>query len=346
MALVLLCTLTACPIPGGPSTENIDPEEGHNNADDAEPAFLFPFYVGAVWQYRVSAESNGDTGTPGTIQLTVVDVDTAIPSATISVTGQLSEYPGGYTFSDTIFIRQNGDDELECRSTSSEPWAKTLATGSWSDGAYLLVPKNSSSTMETSSASVTIDLGTFDTIKVRSYKSDYDSIYEIDERETSEQYFCDIGIAKSYHYRFYGDYSGYPFISATKQCEIVLTGYEIPLPDGTVVSNGGVLGPDVAPLAPTNLEATVTQYTEVHLSWDDTSPFESGFVVERSVGGGSFLEIDRTEADVATYDTSELRTTASVIYTYRVAAFNDAGLSAYSNSVDVLILALTRAADR
>jgi hypothetical protein len=67
----------------------------------------------------------------------------------------------------------------------------------------------------------------------------------------------------------------------------------------------------------------------ITLSWQDNSSSESGFRIERSLGGGSFAEIAQTNADVSGF--TDVGLASATIYDYRVAAFSVSGDSPYSN---------------
>lgn len=67
----------------------------------------------------------------------------------------------------------------------------------------------------------------------------------------------------------------------------------------------------------------------ITLTYNDNSDNEDGFVIERKVDDGDFVEIDRVGPDVETYiDESPA---VGSMNTYRVAAFNSFGLSGYTN---------------
>lgn len=68
---------------------------------------------------------------------------------------------------------------------------------------------------------------------------------------------------------------------------------------------------------------------EALLNWNDNSNNEAGFNVERSVEGGSWEQIGTTGVDEASY--SDVTVEAGVNYTYRVNAYNDFGVSGYTN---------------
>ncbi|MGC4118828.1 MAG: multicopper oxidase domain-containing protein [Myxococcales bacterium] len=96
------------------------------------------------------------------------------------------------------------------------------------------------------------------------------------------------------------------------------------------------------PLAPTNLTATLQAGPQVRLTWRDNATNESGFVIERSTDGVNFTQVATAPARNNTGNTTFTDTTVnqantSMSYTYRVAAGNVAGLSAYSNLVVIAV---------
>ncbi|MGH2792816.1 MAG: Ig-like domain-containing protein [Actinomycetota bacterium] len=83
------------------------------------------------------------------------------------------------------------------------------------------------------------------------------------------------------------------------------------------------------PEAPTSLTAAAFSSSGIQLTWKDNSTFESGFRVERAIGSGPFTPIDTTAQNATSYLEADLA--AGTTYRYRVAAFNTAGQSGYSN---------------
>lgn len=83
------------------------------------------------------------------------------------------------------------------------------------------------------------------------------------------------------------------------------------------------------PNAPSSLEAKSVSSSEIFLSWKDNAGNETGYKVERKTGEGSYSEIAKLVANVKSYSDSEL--SPSTNYTYRVSAFNEAGVSTFSN---------------
>lgn len=87
------------------------------------------------------------------------------------------------------------------------------------------------------------------------------------------------------------------------------------------------------PAAPTTLTATLQAGPQVSLTWRDNATNESGFVIERSMNGGAYSQIATAPARNNTGNVTFVDTTVTTgaTYTYRVAAMNLAGRSAYSN---------------
>ncbi|NLC82112.1 MAG: hypothetical protein GX748_13110, partial [Lentisphaerae bacterium] len=84
-----------------------------------------------------------------------------------------------------------------------------------------------------------------------------------------------------------------------------------------------------APLRPAFLAATPGRLFSIHLDWTDVATNETGYVLERSTGGGDFLLLQTLPADTTAFidDTTQPDT----VYAYRVRAVNTAGPSAWSS---------------
>ncbi|MBA3482733.1 MAG: fibronectin type III domain-containing protein, partial [Pirellulales bacterium] len=82
------------------------------------------------------------------------------------------------------------------------------------------------------------------------------------------------------------------------------------------------------PNAPSDLAATAAT-REVSLTWQDNATNETGFVIERKIGAGSYSTLTTVGADVTSYTNTGL--SDGTTYTYRVLAQNAAGSSGYSN---------------
>jgi hypothetical protein len=87
------------------------------------------------------------------------------------------------------------------------------------------------------------------------------------------------------------------------------------------------------PAPPTNLVGTANSATQITLAWADNSNNEQGFLIERALGSGAFVQIAITGGNVSTFVDAGL--TRNTTYRYRVRAFNASGNSAYSNTVSV-----------
>ncbi|MCF7824987.1 MAG: SUMF1/EgtB/PvdO family nonheme iron enzyme [Candidatus Marinimicrobia bacterium] len=85
--------------------------------------------------------------------------------------------------------------------------------------------------------------------------------------------------------------------------------------------------------APTNLTATVIN-NSIKLRWEDACIFEDGFRIERDAGSG-FSQIAEIGANLTSYTDNYLAYNTE--YTYRVAAFDGAEESDFSNEVNAQI---------
>jgi hypothetical protein len=83
------------------------------------------------------------------------------------------------------------------------------------------------------------------------------------------------------------------------------------------------------PTAPSMLAAGAVSSSQINLTWRDNSTNERGFRIERRLGTGAWAQIGQVGANVRTFASTGL--TAGTTYSYRVLAYNTAGVSAYSN---------------
>lgn len=83
------------------------------------------------------------------------------------------------------------------------------------------------------------------------------------------------------------------------------------------------------PNTPNNLDINPMGPATVMIKWDDTSFNEDGFIIERSVSGGSFYQIAKVDKDSTSYIDNML--SPDKMYYYRVYAINKSGVSTYSN---------------
>jgi hypothetical protein len=91
----------------------------------------------------------------------------------------------------------------------------------------------------------------------------------------------------------------------------------------------GTVAP-VPPAAPTSLAATTVSSSQINLTWTDNANNENGFKVEQSTDGTNFTQIAMLGSNAVSFSVTGL--SASTTYFYRVASFNDAGNSAFSNT--------------
>ncbi len=84
-----------------------------------------------------------------------------------------------------------------------------------------------------------------------------------------------------------------------------------------------------APLRPAFLTATPGRLFSIHLEWTDVATNETGYVLERSAGGGDFLLLQTLPADTTAF--IDDATQPDTAYAYRVRAVNAAGPSAWSS---------------
>src|SRR5262245_42347624 len=80
---------------------------------------------------------------------------------------------------------------------------------------------------------------------------------------------------------------------------------------------------------PAMLTVSPAMAGQLRLSWVDSSGDETGFVVERKVGTGSYTQLQVIGSNAASYTDQNL--TVGTLYCYRVRAFNGHGSSAPSN---------------
>jgi hypothetical protein len=91
--------------------------------------------------------------------------------------------------------------------------------------------------------------------------------------------------------------------------------------------------------APTNLTATAVSASQIDLAWQDNSPDENGFVIERKSGAGAWAQVGTVGVGVTTY--SNVGLSASTGYTYRISAFNPFNTSPTSNEASATTTACT-----
>ncbi len=89
----------------------------------------------------------------------------------------------------------------------------------------------------------------------------------------------------------------------------------------------------VLPAPPSALSAEIQGLDRVWLRWQDESADEDGFQLERRAGDGAWTTVATSDANTTSFVDPDLP--GPVLYRYRVAAYNAAGLSATSPEVEV-----------
>lgn len=92
--------------------------------------------------------------------------------------------------------------------------------------------------------------------------------------------------------------------------------------------------------SPTELTAAVKPGPQVLLTWRDKSNNETGFVIQRATGTGPFIDLVNVNSVNGTGNItySDTTVTPGNDYTYRIAAVNAAGRSAYSPTAGVTLI--------
>jgi hypothetical protein len=99
----------------------------------------------------------------------------------------------------------------------------------------------------------------------------------------------------------------------------------------------GTVAP-VPPSAPTALNATTISSSQINLTWTDNANNENGFKIEQSTDGTNFTQIATVGSNSVSFSVTGL--SASTTYFYRVASFNNAGNSAFSNTASATTSAM------
>ena len=86
---------------------------------------------------------------------------------------------------------------------------------------------------------------------------------------------------------------------------------------------------DTIPAAPTSLTATAASDTQINLAWAQAMANEDGFKIFRSSDGTNYTQVATVGINAVSYSNTGL--SGNRTYWYKVAAYNTAGNSAYSN---------------
>jgi Fibronectin type III domain len=90
------------------------------------------------------------------------------------------------------------------------------------------------------------------------------------------------------------------------------------------------------PTAPTGLTATGASNSRIDLAWNDSSPTETRFEIERATGGRAFKVVANAPENAVFFTDTRLK--ARTTYTYRVRACNELGCSPPSNEATATTL--------
>ena len=111
--------------------------------------------------------------------------------------------------------------------------------------------------------------------------------------------------------------------------------YQVRAVKGSMESaNAGPVNATTAPAAPTapsGLTASVVGSSRINLGWSDNSSNETGFKIERQVGGGAWVSLVTTATNTVSYADTGL--SPATTYTYRLRAVRDAVDSATAGPV-------------
>jgi len=103
----------------------------------------------------------------------------------------------------------------------------------------------------------------------------------------------------------------------------------------TATNSGGSSAPSTTvtarttanlPAAPTGVTATAASISQINLTWTTTDALATGYIVERSQGGGAFTQI----ANVVTKSYNNTGLIEGATYSYRITSYNASGSSAPS----------------
>ena len=111
--------------------------------------------------------------------------------------------------------------------------------------------------------------------------------------------------------------------------------------DVSLWSNEAVIeSHDDPPQAPANLTLAEQEYNRVLLTWSDRSAVEDGFRIQRREDALDAVWADLADTDKNATEYEDRTVSSSATYAYRVQAFNETGVSAYSSSVVALTSAI------
>ncbi len=207
---------------------------------------LFPMTKNAQWVYFVKStdtqngvESDYDEGyTYLTVKELDLDVD-GVDYMTLRVTGK--KYYTGNSLGDFIFLAHTAGKDLRVKHYMEQDYQYMidLSQSSWTYFAMFFT-RRINEPVYLSSASVRIDLGTFEAFHVYYQKKNFDDNYASEHYDIKHEEFLnpEIGLLGRITSRYvnYRDCFTCPVYGGSGEIELV--GYYIPQPDGSVLEDG------------------------------------------------------------------------------------------------------------
>jgi len=129
------------------------------------------------------------------------------------------------------------------------------------------------------------------------------------------------------------NHSGAPTPTPTSSPNITPTPSRIPTPTPSPTTSPTPTPSIYPPKGPSGLYLGNVQSDRISLFWTDNSDNEAGFLIQRKVGDGEFVNLAAVEKDSIAYN--DFSVGPNKKYTYRVQAYNSAGVSNYSNEASV-----------
>lgn len=217
------------------------------NTTAAPGPTMFPMYKDARWVYDVEVyykpltENSGSTEY-GKIIVVVSEYDSVNFKAKLTVNGDLEYFTDNYfpiTIPEQIYIREK-ENILERAESATGPWETTMnfSVSSWTNGGLILAGSNYRAfSLKTSSKNTSA--GSFSGYLVGAQEDNWGESYTTDDHEYfwKEFFNFNYGLIWSEYYSYYDDKADMYGPSETRK-EVTLTGYSIPLPDGTVLEGG------------------------------------------------------------------------------------------------------------
>jgi PKD repeat protein len=216
------------------------------------PPNLFPLSKNAQWVYFVksTATENGAVSEyeEGYTYLTVKELNLdsdGVDYMTLRITGK--KYYTGPSLGDFIFLAHTAGKDLRVKHYMADEYQYMINVGqsSWSHFAMFFTPSLNQSVI-LSSATVAIDLGTFEAFHVYHNRENWDDQYASERYDITEEEFLNpnIGLLGRITSRYvnFRDCFTCPVYGGSSEIELV--GYYIPQADGSVVEGGYGYNPE------------------------------------------------------------------------------------------------------